>query len=199
LVDNTTVSLARESTEGDDESRVSEDEIFTMLSNRRRRYVVHALSRDEADHDLGSLAEQVAAWEYDVDVGELSYNERKRTYTALQQTHLPKMDDAGLVEFDKRRGEVCPGESLAEVDIYLEVVRGDDLPWSKYYLGLCGIATTILLGLWAESPLVTAVAPTNWVAFVVAMFAVSAAAHHYYRDQRRLGTGDRPPELDEER
>ena len=192
------MAFARESTEGDEESQISEDEIFTMLSNRRRRYVVHALSLDETDHDLGSLAEQVAAWEHDVDVGELSYDERKRTYTALQQTHLPKMDDVGLVEFDKNRGAVRPTESLDEVDIYLEVVRSGDLPWSKYYLGLCGIATTILLGLWAESPLVTAVEPTNWIAFVVAMFAVSAAVHHYYRDHRRLGTGDRPPELDRE-
>ena len=192
------MSLARESTEGDDDPRVSEDEIFTMLSNRRRRYVVHALSRGETDHDLGSLAEQIAAWEHDVDVGELSYNERKRTYTALQQTHLPKMDDAGLVEFDKNRGEIRPTESLTEVDLYLEVVSGDDLPWSKYYLGLCGIATTIVVGLWAESPLLASVPATDWIAFVVAMFAVSAAVHHYYRDHRRLGTGDRPPELDEE-
>jgi predicted transcriptional regulator len=192
------VSLARESTEGDDNPRVSEDEIFTMLSNRRRRYVVHALSRDDADHDLGSLAEQIAAWEHDVDVGELSYNERKRTYTSLQQTHLPKMDDVGLVEFDKNRGEVRPTESLTEVDLYLEVVSGDDLPWSKYYLGLCGVATTIVVGQWVESPLFTSVPATDWIAFVVAMFAVSAAVHHYYRDHRRLGTGDRPPELNEE-
>jgi hypothetical protein len=159
--------------------------------------VVHALSRDGTDHDLGSLAERIAAWEHDIDVGELSYNERKRTYTALQQTHLPKMDDAGLVEFDKHRGEVRPTESLTEVDLYLEVVSGDDLPWSKYYLGLCGVATTLLVGLWAETPLLTSVPATDWIAFVVAMFAVSAAVHHYYRDHRRLGTGDRPPELDE--
>lgn len=191
------VSLAREPTEREDDPRVSEDEIFTMLSNRRRRYVVHALSQDEADHDLGSLAEQVAAWEHEVDVGELSYKKRKRTYTALQQTHLPKMDDVGLIEFDKHRGEVSPTESLAEVDVYLEVVSGNDIPWSKYYLGLCGLATTILIGLWVDNPLVTAISAPDWTVFVVAMFAVSAAVHHYYSDRRRLGTGDRPPELAE--
>jgi DNA-binding transcriptional ArsR family regulator len=189
------VSLAQQ--QGDDVGvgeRVTEEEVFTTLSNRRRRYAIHALDDVESETDLGSLAERVAAWEYDVAVGELSHDERKRVYTSLQQTHLPHMDDAGLVEFDKDRGTVRPTETLTDLDIYLEVVRGNELPWSKYYLGLSGLAGTILLAVWTGVPPFGLVPPLGWVAFIVSMFAVSAVVHHYYREHRRLGAGEKPPE-----
>lgn len=180
--------------EHEDDSAVTEEEIFTTLSNQRRRYVVHALD-DDSETDLGSLAEQVAAWEYDVDVGELSYDERKRVYTSLQQSHLPKMDDADLVEFDKDRGTVTPTEAFADVDLYLEVVHGDELPWSQYYLGLSTLAVTVFLATWLEIQPFAMLSPLEWLGFVVATFAVSAGVHHYYRDQRRLGTEGHPPDV----
>jgi DNA-binding transcriptional ArsR family regulator len=180
--------------EQEDDSAVTEEEIFTTLSNQRRRYVVHALD-DESEADIGSLAEQVAAWEYDVDVGELSHDERKRVYTSLQQNHLPKMDDAEIVEFDKDRGTVAPTRAFADVDLYLEVVHGDELPWSQYYLGLSTLAVTVFLAVWLGVQPFTMLSTLEWLGFVVATFAVSAGVHHYYRDHRRLGTGGRPPDV----
>lgn len=179
----------------EDDSAITEEEIFTTLSNHRRRYVVHALD-DGSEIDLGPLAERVAAWEYDVDVGELSHDERKRVYTSLQQTHLPKMDDTGIVEFDKDRGTVAPTEAFADVDVYLEVVRGDELPWSQYYLGLSGLVVSLFAAVWLEIPPFAALSGVAWLGFVVAAFAVSATVHHYYRDHRRLGTDGRPPAAD---
>lgn len=188
------MSIAQESEpEIGDSEVVTEDDVFTTLSNRRRRYTVHALD-DGSTRELGPLAEQVAAWEYDVTVDELSHDERKRVYTALQQTHLPKMDDVGLVEFDKDRGTVEPTPALEDVDLYLEVVGGDEIPWSKYYLGLTGVAATLLVALWVNEWPFTVVSDLGWAAVIVAMLAVSAAVHHYYADSRRLGAGDRPPE-----
>jgi predicted transcriptional regulator len=181
--------------EHEDDSAVTEEEIFTTLSNQRRRYVVHALD-DESSAEIGSLAEQVAAWEYDVEVGELSHDERKRVYTSLQQNHLPKMDDAGVVEFDKDRGTVAPTEAFADVDLYLEVVGSDDLPWSQYYLGLSGVAVTIFVATWLGVQPFTMLSGLDWLGFVTAAFAVSAAVHHYYRDQRKLGATGRPPDAD---
>jgi hypothetical protein len=192
------VSVAiEEGNSGDADESPSEDELFDVLASRRRRYAVHALEDVETQTDLGTLAEQVAMWEYDVDVGELSSTERKRVYTALQQSHLPKMDDAGLVDFDKEQGVIEPTPELNDVDIYLEVVSAKEIPWSKYYLGLAGLAVAILLALWTDVSPFTVLPDLTWMTFVVVAFTVSAVVHSYYATNRRLGNEEKPPEARE--
>lgn len=183
-----------EGDEADPEEAVSEDELFDVLASRRRRYAVHALEDVDGQTDLGSLAEQVAMWEYDVDAGELSSTERKRVYTALQQSHLPKMHEAGLVDFDKDRGVIEPTPELNDIDIYLEVVSANEIPWSKYYLGLAGLGGSLLLALWTNAWPSTLLPDLAWMTFVVVAFAVSAAVHNYYATNRRLGNEEKPPE-----
>jgi len=176
----------------------TEDELFDVLSSRRRRYALHVLKGREEPVELGDVAEQVAAWEYGEDVTEVSYDERKRVYTALQQSHLPKMDDAGVVSFDKNRGVVEPTPALEDVRVYMDVVKGREIPWSDYYLGLSGVAATLLaavaLGAWPF----TALPALAWSAAVVAAFAVSAVVHRRYARRTALGRGPTPAELDDE-
>jgi DNA-binding transcriptional ArsR family regulator len=82
-------------------SEVSEDELFDVLANQRRRFALHLLKREgDETVTIGEMAEQIAAWENGIDMAEITGNERKRVYTALQQSHLPKMDNAGVVEFN---------------------------------------------------------------------------------------------------
>lgn len=145
--------------------------------------------------ELGDVAEQVAAWEYDVNVDQVSYEERKRVYTALQQSHLPMMDDAGIVTFDKNRGVVQPSTSLDDIEVYMEVVQGNEIPWTFYYLGLSGIAISLMfaggVGAWPfvlVSDLALGIAVTT-------MFTVSAVLHTYYSRGQRIGEREKPPEL----
>ncbi len=176
----------------------TEDELFDVLSSRRRRYALHMLKGREEPVELGDVAEQVAAWEYGETVAEVSYDERKRVYTALQQSHLPKMDDAGVVSFDKNRGVVEPTPALEDVRVYMDVVKGREIPWSDYYLGLSGVAATLLaavaLGAWPF----TALPELAWSVAVVAAFAVSAVVHRHYAQRTALGRGPTPAELDDE-
>lgn len=183
-------SAKRETTSGPD---LSEDDLFELLSNERRRFTVHALKRPEAPRDLGSLAEQVAAWEYDIDIVEVDAKKRKRVYTSLQQSHLPKMDSVGVVNFNKNRGTVEPTPALDDCDIYLEILKGREIPWSEYYLVLSsiGIAVVVvsLLNVWPFG-LIPELALT---VFVVVAFAVSTIAHWYFSRQWKLGATETPP------
>ena len=52
------------------------------------------------------LAERVAAEENGVPREELSSAQRKRVYVSLYQTHVPKMEDAGLVDYDQETSMV---------------------------------------------------------------------------------------------
>ncbi len=174
---------------------LSEQDVFEVLSNQRRRHAVDTLKRNDHDQmELGELAEEIAAIENDSTVDQISYAERKSVYTALQQSHLPKMDDAGIVEFNKNRGTVTPTPALEDVEVYLEVVQGQDIPWSEYYLGLSGVGAALTTAAWVDVwPF--AMLPELGVAVVlVVAFLVSAVVHTYYTNQMRLGEEQRSSE-----
>ncbi|SHH61806.1 DUF7344 domain-containing protein [Halobaculum gomorrense] len=176
---------------------VSEEELFDVLANTRRRNALHAIAQAEGTtHELGTLSERVAAWENEIDVTEVSYDERKRVYTALQQSHLPKLDEVGLVSFDKDRGTVDATPALGEVEIYLDVVRGKEIPWSEYYLGLSGVSMALLAAVWVGAYPFTLVPDLGWFAFVVVAFTVSATVNRYFSTEMKLGDDRSPPNIE---
>lgn len=183
---------------GDDEGAehtLSYDESFDLLSNHRRRYVLHYLQRNGEQATLGDLADRIAAWENEIGVEEVSYDERKRVYTSLQQVHLPRMDELEVVEFDDREGVVETGPAAEDLDVYLEVVQGRDVPWSVFYLVLT-LFNLCLVGAAAVGvPLLVRVSSPGWSVFVLTTYLVSALVHLYLtRTEMRLGETEDPPE-----
>lgn len=176
-------------------SGVSHDDLFDVLSNHRRRYALHSLKQHERTANIGDLAEQVAAWENSVPRVDLSAAERKRVYTALQQFHLPKMDAAGVIEFDDARGTVSLTDAADGLDVYLDVVGEDDIPWSRYYLGLSAMALAGVGGIWLTG--FELVPELSWAALVAGVVFLSALVHTYYDRRMQLGAADTPPDAPE--
>ncbi|RAW44540.1 hypothetical protein DQW50_13880 [Halorubrum sp. 48-1-W] len=174
---------------------ITDDELYEVLANQRRRFAVHLLKREEQTMEIGEMAEQIAAWENDVDMAEITGSDRKRVYTALQQSHLPKMDRAGVVEFNKDRGVIEPTEALRNVDLYMDVVEGKEIPWSEYYLGLSGVALALVAAVWVGAWPFTLLPPLAWALAIVVSFMFSAAAHKYYTEEMKVGELEEPPEL----
>lgn len=119
---------------------ISTDDLFQVLSNRRRRYVLSFLKNISAEVDLGTLATQIAAWENNKEVSAVTGTERKRVYTSLQQVHLPKMDDIDILEFDKRAGTIRATSSLMGVELDPDISDGDTISWEWFYFALAGAA-----------------------------------------------------------
>lgn len=165
--------------------------MFDLLSNPRRRQAIHYCKREDAPVTLSDLAEQVAAWEQDKDVDQLTSAERKRVYTSLQQTHLPTLDDAGMIEFEN--GEVRLTDRADKLDVYLDVVPSDSIPWGIYYLGLSAVAFGVVAGLWIGLVPTDVVPTIGWTTLLVGLFAVSAAVHVYQSRRFRLGEMEKPP------
>jgi hypothetical protein len=170
----------------------TEQEVFDILSNRRRRYALYALSNDDTA-TIGSLAERIAAWENGCPVEEVTSTERKRVYTALQQSHLPKLERTGLISFDHDTGRVHPTDTVGEMDIYLEVVGEEQLSWDQYYLGLSTVSAGIVVAVWLGLPPFRALSPLLWMTIVVSLFAVSATIHNYR--SANLDAASEPPEV----
>lgn len=189
------MSSAAQSSRGGQSTELSDDELFDVLSNRRRRHAVHTIKQVEDEPvEIGDLAEEIAAIENDVSVDNISYDQRKSVYTALQQSHLPKMDDAGIVKFDKDRGTIEPTAAMEDIEIYLDVVRGKEIPWSEYYLGLSSVAAALVVATWAGVWPFSLLPEMGAAVFVVVAFSVSAVLHTYFSRDMRIGSGDHPPE-----
>ncbi len=174
---------------------LSRAEVFDVLRNQRRRYALHVLKRDGAPVELGDLAQQVAAWEYETTLDGVTPAQRKRVYTTLQQTHLPKMDEAGILFFDSDRGIIEPTDRTVDISVYLEIVPGREFAWRELYLSLGAISTALVAALWGEIYPLTVLSDLTWATIIALTLTATAGAHIYYERNMRLGHSDKPPEL----
>ncbi len=182
-----------EDDETDAEETMSRSEAFDLLSSHRRRYALHMAKQSEGSLELSDIAEQVAAWENEKEPTEVTSDERHRVYTSLQQTHLPAMDSAGVIEYDN--GTVTLTDGTDNVDIYLDIVPENSIPWGVYYLGLSifsgGLIAAAGLDLFPDI-----VPDIAWGAIVVVVLLGSSAYHVWQNRRMRLGAGETPPEID---
>ena len=184
--------------EREKEPGLTSDQVYSVLSDKRRRYAIHYLKQRKDEVSVRELAEQVAAWENGKELNELTSQERKRVYIALYQSHLPTLDKQGIVEYDDDRGMVTLTAAMANRDIYLEVVPKGNVPWSLYYLGLV-IADSVLVGLaWLDVFPFDQLPDLAWAFLILLTFAASAFIQTYQSRRMRFGDEGPPPELDVE-
>ena len=175
---------------------LSRDLVFDVLKNKRRRYALHYMRHADGSVQLSELAEQVAAWENDITVEAITAAERKRVYTALYQSHLPKLDDAGIVDYNQNRGIVELSSAAEQLDVYLDLDAQPDISWANWYLGLAVAGLGLVSAAWFGLPLISSVGDILLAAMIVVAYAGVAVTHTYVT---RHGTvaGETPPEIQE--
>src|SRR6056297_1255671 len=185
-----------ESEEEEFEPDLSRDLVFDVLKNRRRRYALHYLRNADETVQLSDLAEQVAAWENDIAVDAISAAERKRVYTALYQSHLPKLDDAGIVDYNQNRGIVELSTAAEQIDPYLEMDARDDITWCRRYLGLAGLGFAAIVAAALGIPPFNGLAGLLLAGILAVGFTAIALAHTM--DARNTpGTGAQTPDVED--
>src|SRR6056297_942434 len=178
------------------EPELSRDLVFDVLKNRRRRYALHYLRRADESVQLSELAEQVAAWENDIEVDAISAAERKRVYTALYQSHLPKLDDAGIVDYNQNRGIVELSTAAEQIDPYLEMDARDDITWFRRYLALAGLGFAAIVAAALGIPPFNGLAGLLLAGILAVGFTAIALAHTM--DARNTpGTGAQTPDVED--
>lgn len=159
------------------DDQLSKDVIFELLKNRRRREVLTYLLEADETVTLGELAEQIAAWENDTSVNALSSDQRKRVYVALYQTHLPKMDDAGIVEYDQDRGLISLADNADLLMMYLDTDTHRQDRWDRWYAGLSVAGGLLVSAALVGLPGLTALPTVAIAGGVVVAFFVLSLAH----------------------
>ncbi|WP_226007318.1 DUF7344 domain-containing protein [Natrinema salinisoli] len=163
--------------DADGDERLSKDVIFELLKNRRRREVLAYLLEADETVTLGELAEQIAAWENETEVDALSSDQRKRVYVALYQTHLPKMDDAGIVEYDQDRGLISLADNADLLMMYLDTDTHRQDRWDRWYAGLSVIGAAFLGAAVLGVPVLSSLPLTALAGVVVGAFFCLSVAH----------------------
>jgi len=163
-----------------DNTELTRDRIFDILSSPRRRYVLYFLRSEPTPIQLTDLAEHVAAWENDTTVEELSTQQRKRVYVSLYQTHLPKLAETGLVDYDEESGDVDIAAKASEIDPLLGEQQSGPA-WYVYYFGLAALSTLLIVASVAGLALSQAVLAIG----IVGAFVVLTAIHVVYEWRRK--------------
>lgn len=88
----------------DDSGGLTEDVLFQLLSSSRRRDVLRYLQREDGVSTLSEMTEAVAT-EEGMEAGS-SAATYKPIYVSLYQTHIPRLEEAGVVDFDIETGMI---------------------------------------------------------------------------------------------
>lgn len=93
------------------EPEMSVDQAFDLVASVHRRQVLRYLL-EEPDQPV-YLEELITHIDQKSDVSD----------TALAHQHLPKLDDAGVIEYDHRSGAVRPTETVEDLKPLLDTVE----------------------------------------------------------------------------
>jgi hypothetical protein len=96
-------------------------DLFPLLAHDRRRNILHYLAGRAGSVPLGELAEQLAIWEDDP-----THDHYERILTSLYHTHLPKLVEAGVIDYRVKQETVTGLSAIDTVRPYLDLAIRDD-------------------------------------------------------------------------
>lgn len=171
-----------------------QQQLYHILGDKRRRYTIHYLKQQGSEVSVTDLAERVAAWENGKSIADLSIQERKRVYISLYQSHLPTLDEKGVIQYDEARKSVGLTPEMTDRKMYLEIVPENSVPSGIYYLGL-GIGSGLLLLILSfDLHPVNTVSDLPWASLIVVGLIISSGIHLRQSRRGRLGDAGPPPD-----
>lgn len=108
---------------GADTIHLGEDELFSVLADSRRRFVVDRLADGRDAPTCTELASEIAADETHMAVEQVPPRRVQPVEEDLRTEQLPRLDDVGVVRWDGGNAGVRPGHSLEAVGRLLQDVR----------------------------------------------------------------------------
>ena len=118
------------------QSTVVKSKPFRILQNPRRMMIIKVLRELGGTVCLREVVRRIATTETG---GIPDRNHRKSVYNSIVQNHIPKMKQAGLIEYDRHTDALRLLDLPETYQYHLEAVEKGDLPWCLYYLTLSAV------------------------------------------------------------
>jgi len=93
-----------------------------LQSSRRRRAILYVRNTATDTVTARVLGKQIASLEHDTMPENLSNEQYHRVYSNLTQYHLPELDEAGIVIYNRAGQTVEPGPNLLAATIAIEIM-----------------------------------------------------------------------------
>ena len=149
------------------------EQVYAILANERRRralehiesvggvVTVHELSTLVASHETGDASPPARC--------------RESVYTSLVQTHLPKLAEVGVIEYDKATQTIELSRHARDVSLYTEIIAKGGITWSELYRALGIVSLTVLLAVLLEFSAFALINPVLWTSLSLGAFAAVGA------------------------
>jgi DNA-binding transcriptional ArsR family regulator len=173
-----------------DSRALTECQIHQILANPRRRAVLDYVGGRPRATSVRELSEAIAVAESGQSPAPTKV--RDSVYTSLHQTHLPRLQELGIVYYDRERSEVVPLGGSRAVDRYTEVVTRFGVTWAEAYRALGVLGLTVVVAALVEVPVVSLIDPLLWTSGFLAAFA-ACSAYQLWTDRWRIVNGLRHP------
>jgi hypothetical protein len=156
-------------------------ETLNLLGNDRRLRVVHSLVESDEPTTTKALATRIA--EAEAEQGDVIADDvYKSVYVSLQQTHLPKLADHGIVSYDPDTNTVGPGPRLDEARVYVTPHGHDPAPPPPTLVLASGVGLMTVAAARFGVPVVSAVEPAVWAALALLAVLVVVVTRRGRRD-----------------
>lgn len=106
--------MSTERPSGDDPGGPGDGESHPADVDARERYVLYCLSR-HGTMALWDLADEVVVWERGERLPDVPADECRTVYLSLYHTHVPRLERAGLVEYEDDRDLVALSDAAIGV------------------------------------------------------------------------------------
>jgi len=150
------------------------EQVYKILANERRRHALEQLQSTGGTVSVNELSTDVAGYE----TGENPPPKRTResVYTSLVQTHLPKLEAAGVITYDRECQTIELSRRARDMRLYTEILAPGGATWSEVYSVLSVVSLLFVLAALLDAPLVSAVDPVLWTSIGLGLFAAATAA-----------------------
>lgn len=147
--------------------------IHEILANPRRRETLRYLTDAAAGRtvSLRDLSASIATHETGRNPPPRAV--RESVYNSLHQTHLPKLDELGIIDYDREARAVSLRPNARAVDRYMAVDTMYGFSWSEYYSTLGVVGLVAVVASLADVPLVSALDPLLLASGFLVAFALS--------------------------
>lgn len=101
------------------------DTAIAVLAHAHRRAILYCLIQDGEVLNRDELASRIAAWERSTEEHP-SDEIHQQICTQLVHSHLPKLAAAGVIEYDRRQGDVTLADTVDDLMPLLELTSDAD-------------------------------------------------------------------------
>lgn len=102
-----------------------QDALFSVLSDSRRRFTLQYLRTVDPPLPVSELTTELTAWEGHRPEASPSGGTENSIEISLVHNHLPKMAEAGIIDYDPTWQTVALADRTDEIRTHLQAMTGD--------------------------------------------------------------------------